>query len=78
LSTRERDYIIDTLALRSDLQVLNEVFTNPSVVKVFHGADSDVFWLQRDLGVYLVNMFDTGVSAIFVQVTFFFDFRFIS
>ena len=28
-----------------------------------HGADSDVLWLQRDFGVYVVNLFDTGQAA---------------
>jgi exosome complex exonuclease RRP6 len=28
-------------------------------LQVFHGSDSDVEWLQRDLGLYVVNMFDT-------------------
>ena len=60
ISTRKRDYIVDTLQLRSDMQLFNEVFTDPSIVKVFHGADSDIVWLQKDFGVYVVNMFDTG------------------
>ncbi|XP_071450937.1 exosome complex component 10 homolog isoform X2 [Hetaerina americana] len=63
ISTREKDYIVDTLCLRHCLQCLNEVFTNSKIVKVFHGADSDVQWLQRDFGVYLVNMFDTHQAA---------------
>jgi exosome complex exonuclease RRP6 len=25
-----------------------------------HGSDSDIEWLQRDWGVYVVNLFDTG------------------
>ena len=29
---------------------------------MFHGADRDVLWLQRDFGVYVVNMFDTGLA----------------
>lgn len=28
-----------------------------------HGADRDILWLQRDFGVYVVNMFDTGQAA---------------
>lgn len=63
VSTRTKDYIIDTLALREDLHVLNEVFTDPKIVKVFHGADSDIEWLQRDLSIYIVNMFDTHQAA---------------
>lgn len=63
ISTRSKDYIIDTLALREELYVLNEVFTNPKVVKVLHGSISDIEWLQRDLSLYIVNMFDTGEAA---------------
>lgn len=25
-----------------------------------HGADRDVLWLQRDFGIYVANLFDTG------------------
>eukprot|EP00058_Branchiostoma_floridae_P005020 XP_002590508.1 hypothetical protein BRAFLDRAFT_124507 [Branchiostoma floridae] len=63
VSTRDHDYIVDTLALRADLHVLNDTFTDPKVVKVFHGADMDIQWLQRDFGVYVVNMFDTGQAS---------------
>jgi len=42
---------------------LNVVFSDPKILKVFHGADMDVVWLQRDFGVYVVNMFDTGQAA---------------
>jgi hypothetical protein len=31
--------------------------------QVLHGCSSDVIWLQRDFGVYLVNVFDTGEAA---------------
>ncbi|CAN0311884.1 unnamed protein product, partial [Discosporangium mesarthrocarpum] len=63
LSTREKDYIIDPLALRKEMWRLLPIFTDPNIVKVFHGSDSDVLWLQRDLGLYLVNMFDTGQAS---------------
>ncbi|XP_077370820.1 exosome complex component 10 isoform X1 [Festucalex cinctus] len=63
ISTREQDFIIDTLELRSEMYILNEAFTNPSTVKVFHGADSDIEWLQRDFGLYVVNLFDTHQAS---------------
>ncbi|XP_030393363.1 exosome component 10 isoform X1 [Gopherus evgoodei] len=63
ISTRMEDFIIDTLELRSDMYILNEAFTDPAIVKVLHGADSDVEWLQKDFGLYLVNMFDTHQAA---------------
>uniref|UniRef100_A0AAV2LY11 Exosome complex component 10 n=1 Tax=Knipowitschia caucasica TaxID=637954 RepID=A0AAV2LY11_KNICA len=59
ISTRDEDFIIDTLELRSEMYILNESFTDPAIVKVFHGADSDMEWLQRDFGIYVVNLFDT-------------------
>ncbi|XP_071507296.1 exosome complex component 10-like [Diadema antillarum] len=63
ISTADQDYIVDTLELRSDLHILNDVFTDPKIVKVLHGANMDILWLQRDLGLYVVNMFDTGQAS---------------
>jgi len=60
ISTRDKDWIVDTLKpWREDLQVLNEVFADPAILKVFHGSTSDMVWLQRDLGLYVVGLFDT-------------------
>lgn len=59
ISTRDQDYIIDTLELRGSLHLLNQAFTDPKIVKIFHGADHDIIWLQRDFGIYIVNLFDT-------------------
>lgn len=59
ISVREEDFIIDPLELRSDLHLLNQSFTDPRIVKVLHGAESDIQWLQRDFGVYIVGLFDT-------------------
>lgn len=59
ISNREKDWLIDTLELRDDLQILNEIFANPAIVKIFHGANMDIIWLQRDLGLYIVSLFDT-------------------
>lgn len=59
ISTREADFVVDTIALRDEMEELNEVFTDPDVVKVFHGAESDIVWLQQDFNLYVVNLFDT-------------------
>lgn len=34
VSTRDGDWIVDTLSLRDELEELNEVFTDPTIVKV--------------------------------------------
>ncbi|KAJ7082609.1 hypothetical protein C8R43DRAFT_1052282 [Mycena crocata] len=61
ISTRTQDWIVDTLALRAELATgaLNEVFTDPAIIKVFHGAESDIVWLQQNFNLYIVNLFDT-------------------
>ena len=64
ISTRDKDWIVDTLKpWRHKLEVLNEVFADPKIVKVFHGAYMDIVWLQRDLGLYVVGMFDTHYAS---------------
>ncbi|BGP24306.1 exosome complex exonuclease RRP6 [Rhodotorula toruloides] len=61
LSTRKKDYIIDAIdaGVRENLESLNEFFTDPEWIKVLHGAKSDIVWLQRDFGLYIVGLFDT-------------------
>jgi len=44
------------------------IFTDSKVLKVLHGADMDILWLQRDLGLYIVNMFDTGQASRLLQM----------
>lgn len=63
VSTRTRDFLVDTLTLREEMQTCNDWTTDPKIVKVFHGADRDITWLQGNFGVYVVNMFDTGQAA---------------
>ncbi|KAJ5255744.1 hypothetical protein N7505_010895 [Penicillium chrysogenum] len=64
ISTRDKDWVVDTLQpWREDLQILNEVFADPKILKVLHGSTMDIIWLQRDLGLYVVGMFDTFHAA---------------
>ncbi|XQJ30633.1 exosome subunit rrp6p-like protein, putative [Leishmania guyanensis] len=62
ISTREEDFIVDCLQLRSLMGALAPVFLNPLILKVLHGAREDIRWLQKDFSLYLVNFFDTGVA----------------
>ncbi|OEL38861.1 Protein RRP6-like 3 [Dichanthelium oligosanthes] len=63
ISTQREDYLIDTIALHDVMGILRPVFANPSICKIFHGADNDVLWLQRDFHIYVVNMFDTAKAC---------------
>jgi exosome complex exonuclease RRP6 len=64
VSSRERDFVVDTLKLRTILgKYLRPIFADQSTVKVLHGSDYDIEWLQKDFGLYIVNLFDTGQAA---------------
>ncbi|XP_050244941.1 protein RRP6-like 2 isoform X2 [Quercus robur] len=64
ISTRTEDFVVDTLKLRIHIgPYLREVFKDPTKRKVMHGADRDIVWLQRDFGIYICNLFDTGQAS---------------
>lgn len=63
ISTHEEDYLVDTIALHDVMGILCPVFADPNICKVFHGADNDVLWLQRDFHIYIVNLFDTAKAC---------------
>lgn len=63
-TNQSENYLIDTLKLYHCMnQYLAPALANPDVVKILHGANADVQWLQRDFGLYIVNLFDTGRAA---------------
>jgi len=59
ISSMSKDYLVDPFPLWSELPMLNEITANPKIVKILHGCDKDVEWLQRDFSIYLRNVFDT-------------------
>ncbi|XP_016500633.2 protein RRP6-like 2 [Nicotiana tabacum] len=64
ISTRTEDFVVDTLKLRVHIgPYLRDVFKDHMKKKVMHGADRDIVWLQRDFGIYVCNMFDTGQAS---------------
>ncbi|KAL0560056.1 hypothetical protein IC582_000448 [Cucumis melo] len=63
ISTHKEDYLVDTIALHDSMNLLRPVFANRSICKVFHGADNDILWLQRDFHIYVVNLFDTAKAC---------------
>ncbi|KAL3509763.1 hypothetical protein ACH5RR_029164 [Cinchona calisaya] len=63
ISTKSKDYLVDTIALHDVMGILRPVFADPLICKVFHGADNDILWLQRDFHIYVVNLFDTAKAC---------------
>ncbi len=64
LSTRDRTWIVDTIALGS-LNPIADAFESPDVEVVFHDADFDLRLLDRDFGITVRGLFDTKVAARF-------------
>ena len=54
ISTVDCDWLVDTLSLRAELHLLNEVFTDPQIVKVYDQA--------RTVGN---NIFEISIKATF-------------
>ncbi|KAI4384967.1 hypothetical protein MLD38_003048 [Melastoma candidum] len=63
ISTQKENYLIDTIRLHDAIEILRPAFSDPRICKVFHGADNDVLWLQRDFHIYVVNLFDTAKAC---------------
>jgi len=56
--------LVDPLQLPpGDLSLLEPVFSDPRIRKVFHAADYDLYVLQRYGGLSVRNLFDTMISA---------------
>lgn len=64
LSTRDRTWIVDTMALGS-LNPIADAFEEPSLEVVFHDADYDLRLLDRDFGIRVRGLFDTKIAARF-------------
>jgi len=65
IATETSSYIIDPLSI-PDLSTLSEIFSNPDMVKILHGADYDIRSLHRDYGITIANLFDTEMASRFL------------
>ena len=62
ISSPTTDYIVDAIKAHNSCWMLNEVFTNPAILKVMFDASEPLLWLQRDFGVFLVNLIDVQMA----------------
>jgi ribonuclease D len=65
IATRRQIYLIDPLALGgpAELSPLGPIFASPSITKIFHAAEYDIFVLKRDCSFQFHSLFDTMISA---------------
>ena len=67
MATGKHIFIIDPLSI-DDLAPLGELLADPTVEKVFHGADYDVRSLYRDYQFEINGLFDTELASRFLGV----------
>jgi len=62
ISSSTKDYILDPLALE-DISPLGEVFSNPSIEKIFHASEYDILIMYDEYQFGFRNLFDTMLAA---------------
>jgi ribonuclease D len=62
ITVNNKNYIIDPLS-SVDLKLLDPIFKNPQILKIFHSAPDDIKALKRDFGYTFVNIADTMYSS---------------
>ena len=64
-SSPEFSALVDPLAV-TDLSPLAPLMADPTILKVFHGADYDIRSLHREFGIEIHNLFDTMIASQFL------------
>ncbi len=64
----EESFLLDVLAI-DDLTYLGEILSDPTIEKIFHDAQQDLYILKRATGSFPKNIFDTKVAAGFAGFT---------
>ena len=62
ISTSKKDFLIDPLAI-PDISLLQPVFANPAVEKVFHASEYDILCMKRDFHFEFFSIFDTMLAC---------------
>lgn len=63
LSSEERDYVVDTLALNGEAILMQALLDRPDVPVLMHSGQNDVLALKRDYEMNFALVHDTAVAA---------------
>jgi len=59
------NFIIDVLQIsRQTSEALKPFFESSSYIKIFHGGETDLKLLKKDLNLNMVNIFDTAKAEL--------------
>ncbi|MBF0378736.1 MAG: HRDC domain-containing protein [Desulfamplus sp.] len=67
MASSKSNYLVDPLTI-TDFSPLKPICENPSITKVFHGADFDIRSLDRDFDIKICNLFDTEIACRFLGI----------
>jgi ribonuclease D len=60
--------VIDLLKVRDHYkETIGVIMSDPMIIKLFHGCDSDLQLMASDLDTVVVNVFDTARAYQFLQ-----------
>jgi len=65
IATENLTAVVDPLAVQN-IAPLKQLFQNPKIRKIFHGADYDVRSMYRDFRIEINNLFDTELACRFL------------
>ena len=69
IKAKKKIYLIDPLAKDINLEIIKEIFLDPSILKVFHSARQDIEVLMNVFNIIPWPIYDTQIAAnlIFVE-----------
>ena len=68
INAKKKIYLIDPLAKDIDLEIIKEIFLDPSILKVFHSARQDIEVLMNVFNIIPWPIYDTQIAANFIFV----------
>ena len=66
IKAKKKIYLIDPLAKDIDLEIIKEIFLDPSILKVFHSARQDIEVLMNVFNIIPWPIYDTQLAANFI------------
>ena len=66
IKAKKKIYLIDPLAKDINLEIIKEIFLDPSILKVFHSARQDIEVLMNVFNIIPWPIYDTQIAANFI------------
>ncbi|ETW58464.1 hypothetical protein PFMC_05564 [Plasmodium falciparum CAMP/Malaysia] len=63
IGTNNMNYIIDVFNMFEDLYIINDITTDPNILKITYNAPNIINQLQKDFSIYFVNIFDIAICS---------------